>query len=553
MINPLQALRSAVGRLLQASAERSIEPGAFGAYSDTGPDGGGRSPLNTRWMVTPRSASADTVRALPRQRAESRELVRVNPIACGAVGTMCNRIVGTGLVPVPEPDAELLGMTPDETDAWVRTVSREWSMWADSPECIHGGDGNSNFYTRQSDVLRGRLESGDCATLLPDAAAPSATQPYRLRLQLIEADRIGNPLGAQDGLSMVQGVRLAADGGPEAYHVYSQHPGNTFASASGDKYAGLWVTRQAGGRRHVLHHMRATRPEQVRGVPWLSVVAHAIKDLGRYTEAEITAAVTSAYYTVFVKRPKSGGPAHIDYGTDENGNPVEPEAADAPGDEMQLGVGAIIGLADGEEVDFANPGRPNAAYSEFVRQIYGEIAVGLHMPRSLLLKVFDASYTASRAELLDAWQNFRVERYWLQISFCQPVFDAWLAEAVAIGRVQAPGFFADPAIRWAYCRASWHGDSMGSLNPKDEVAAFRDAIDGRLSSPQAAEWALFGTDWTATYGTKLNAHRRMQRDDFSPLARAGAAPTPAPVAAPAGPTNNTTSAATRFVATDGMG
>ena len=532
MIRPRQALRTAARQSLQSGAARSMrgmEPGTFGAYSDTGSDGGGRSPLNTRWVVTPRSASADTLRALPRQRAESRELVRVNPIACGAVGTMCNRIVGTGLVPVPEPDAALLGMTPDEADAWVQGVSREWSLWADSPDCIHGGDGNTNFYTRQADVLRARLDSGDCATLLPDADAPSAAQPYRLRLQLIEADRIGNPTGIADGPTMVQGVRLGADGGPEAYHVYNQHPGNTFATASGDKYAGRWIDRQAGGRRHVLHHMRATRPEQVRGVPWLSVVAHAIKDLGRYTEAEITAAVTSAYYTVFVKRPKSGGAAHIDYGIDEDGNPIEPPAADgdSPGGEMQLGVGAIIGLADGEEVDFANPGRPNAAYSEFVRQIYGEIAVGLHMPRSLLLKVFDASYTASRAELLDAWQNFRVERYWLQISFCQPVFEAWLTEAVSIGRIQAPGFFGDAAIRWAYCRTSWHGDSMGSLNPKDEVAAYRDAIDGRLSSPQAAEWALFGTDWTATYGTKLNAHRRMQRDEFAPVARAGAAPTPA--------------------------
>lgn len=517
----------------ERAARRATGGGTFGAYSDTAPDGGGRSPLNTRWVVTPRSASADTLRALPRQRAESRELVRVNPIACGAIGTMCNRIVGTGLVPVPEPDAALLGMAPEEADEWVQTVAREWSLWADSTDCIHGGDGNTNFYTRQADVLRARLESGDCATLLPDADEPSQTQPYRLRLQLIEADRIGNPAGATDSRNQVQGVRLGADGGPEAFHVYDQHPGNTFTTASGDKHAGRWIDRQANGRRHVLHHLRAMRPEQVRGVPWLSVVASAIKDLGRYTEAEITAAVTSAYYTVFVKRPANGAPAHIDYGTDADGNPLVPDdAADAPGPEMQLGVGAFVGLADGEDVTFANPTRPNAAYSEFVRQIYGEIAVGLHMPRSLLLKVFDASYTASRAELLDAWQNFRVERYWLQISFCQPVFEAWLTEAVTIGRVQAPGFFDDPAIRWAYCRASWHGDSMGSLNPKDEVAAFRDAIDGRLSSPQAAEWALFGTDWTATYGTKLNAHRRMQRDEFAPVARAGAAPTPAPAADP---------------------
>ena len=521
-----QAIQAKRGQL----QDQQGQSGGVQAFGGVGGDGGPRSALNTRWAARPRSANADTVRALPRQRAESRELVRSHPIAAGAVETNVNRVVGTGLVPVPMPDAELLGMSPAERAAWCATLAREWAMWSDSTECIHGGDGNETFYLYQRMALEARLVSGDCITLLPDAASPTPTMPYRLRLQMIEADRLGNPSGQVDTDDITQGVMLR-DGQPSAYYIYDRHPGSA-TTGGADKYAGRWVDRVgSNGRRNVLHHLRRHRPEQSRGVPYLATVQQAIKDLGRYTEAEITAAVISAYYTVFVTRaPTAGGPP-ID-----GMSPASAGDVPAPGPEMALDVGAIVGLADGEDVKFADPNRPNAAYADFVRAMYGEIAVGLHMPRSLLLKVFDASYSASRAELLDAWQNFRAERQWLQISLCQPVYETWLAEAVALGRIVAPGFFDDPLIRWAYCRADWYGDSQGSLNPKDEVAAYSAAIDARLMTYERAEWELFGTSWAATFGQKTRELESMRTAGIMPAPKAGAAVAPATSPAPAGAT-----------------
>ena len=42
--------------------------------------------------------------------------------------------------------------------------------------------------------------------------SPTSTQPYRLRLQTIEADRVGNPNNAADSPTQVAGVRLNALG-----------------------------------------------------------------------------------------------------------------------------------------------------------------------------------------------------------------------------------------------------------------------------------------------------------------------------------------------------
>lgn len=119
-------------------------------------------------------------------------------------------------------------------------------------------------------------------------------------------------------------------------------------------------------------------------------------------------------------------------------------------------------------------------------------------------------------------------------SFCQPVYETWLAEAVAIGRVPAPGFFADPLLRWAYTRAAWPGDSMGSINPKDEVAAYVAAIEARLMTRERAEWELWGTDFNETLDVKEAEQQALKAADLLPVPKAGAA---APQTSPSDPSN----------------
>lgn len=502
-----------------AGARRMAARTAFEAFSGSGSDGAGLSPMNGRWAVSPRSADADIVRGLKRQRAESRELRRLNPIAAGAIDTNLNRVVGTGIQPVPEPDAKVLGWSDDQVAAFKEVVTREFSLFADSKECTL--DGQQTFYERQGLVLGSRMDSGDCFTILPDGT-PTATQPYRLRLQLIEADRCANPMGVTNGSEVVEGVRLRG-GAPAAYYILDQHPGAMVLTGK-SSITGTWYEAiGTSGRRRILHHFRPIRPEQTRGVPYLAPVIQAIKELGRYTEAEITAAVVSAFYTVFIQQDGASSPAPI-FGADATGATASTNDTVPPsGQEVELGPGAVIGLAKGETATMANPTRPNTAFEPFVNGILTLIGMGLGLPRDLLLKRFDASYSASRAALLDAWQHFRTERAWLVLSFCQPVYETWMAEAVASGRISAPGFFRDPLVRWAYTRAAWHGDSQGSLNPKDEVAAYRDAIDARLMTHERAEWELFGSDWTRTFPVKRRERDMLKEAEMLPEPKAGAA------------------------------
>ena len=179
-----------------------------------------------------------------------------------------------------------------------------------------------------------------------------------------------------------------------------------------------------------------------------------------------------------------------------------------------------------------NPSRPNPQFAPFVDGVMTQIGMALGLPRELLVKQFNSSYSASKAALLDAWVYIRGMRYWLAGSFCQPVYETWLAEAVAIGRIAAPGFFTDPLLRWAYTRAAWPGDSMGSINPKDEVEAYTRAIDARLMTREQAEWQLFGTDFNQTFDQKADEIKRLAAADMLPAAAPGAAAPQQPGAQP---------------------
>ncbi|HGV4614003.1 TPA: phage portal protein, partial [Escherichia coli] len=108
------------------------------------------------------------------------------------------------------------------------------------------------------------------------------------------------------------------------------------------------------GRRNILHVMQDfERPGQRRGVPVLAPVIEALKQLGRYTDAELVAAVVSGMFTVFIKTDAPDGPVG------ESGIPQYEQIDNHDDNTQEMGNGSIVSLGEGESIDTANPGRPN--------------------------------------------------------------------------------------------------------------------------------------------------------------------------------------------------
>lgn len=438
-----------------------------------------RSTLN--WLPYGGSADNDSAFDLRVIRGRTRDMSRNQPLALGAINTVVTNVAGTGLVMRSVIDHATLGMDEDAAQDWQHKTEREFRIWAENSSSCDATR-THDFYGLQSLALRSALESGDVFATLPMISRRSS--PYMTKVQLIEADRVVNKDYAPNTNLLVGGVESDKDGAPVKYHILQQHPGGIMPLPLRWDVIPAFGTRT--GRRNVIHLYDKLRPGQSRGVPYLAPVVESLKLLSDYTNAEITAAVMSAMFTVFVTSQNGAG---ID-----TGDGTSPSAAQ-PGANLQMSAGAILDLAPGEDVKFADPNRPNTAFDPFVLAILRQVGVALQLPFEVLVKHFTASYSAARAALLEAWRFYKGRRAWLAQQFCQPVYEAWLEEAVALGNIDAPGFFDDPRIRAAYVGTEWVGDSPGQIDPQKEVDAQKGLLELNLTTHSDACVALTGGDW----------------------------------------------------------
>lgn len=463
------------------------------------------------WNPGAGSADEDTIADLPTLRARSRDLARNAPIATGAIAGQVTHVIGTGLSLQSDIDAAALGMSEEQAADWRRTTEREFEMWAES--IFADVCRRLTFYGLQDLAFRSHLESGDAFALLTKRESPG--WPYRFAVQMIEADRVSNPGRARDTEKIVGGVELDAFGAAVRFHVASGHPDSMARNVTWSSVPAFVGTR---GRRGMLHLVRVLRPGQTRGVPLLAPVIEALKQLSRYSDAELAAAVNTAVWSIFVKMDPQAFTDTFDTASREL---IVNQAKKWDG---TLKPGAAINLLPGEEIQQAAALRPNVNFDPFVASVVRQIGVALEIPYEVLVQHFQSSYSAARAALLAAWRVFRVRRDWMATHFCQPIYEAWLEEAVALGRIDAPGYLdGDAAIRRAWARASWIGDGPGSIDPVKEVNAAEKRIDLGISTRSEETILHDGGDWETKHAQRVREEEMRRRDG---LADAPTSPAP---------------------------
>lgn len=502
-IAPIHATKRAAAR-----AALSVINSGYGNY------GANETKKSLRgWNYHGGSSKEDIEDNLDVLRQRSRDAYMGIPTAAAALKTMRTNVVASGLVPAPQIDGEFLGLTAQQTEELQAQIVREFGLWADTPVC--DAERVDNFWKLQQLAFISYLMNGDTLSLLPLKTQPG--QPYDLRIKLIEADRVCSPDG-YDRLtpctvngrkvhSIVQGIETDKDGMVVAYWICNRHPhgSNSAVDAEGIQWNRVEAYGTKTGRRNVLHVMSRERIGQRRGVPLLAPVLESLKQLGRYTDAEITAAVLSAMFTVFVKSqaPNDGRPF---------GEMIPPEELIDTQDQtsIELGPGAIIDLNPGEEVQFADPKHPVSGYDTFTNATIRLIGAALEIPPEVMLKQFTTSYSAARGALNEFWRTCGMQRDWFADDFCQPIYEEWFAEAVARGRIKAPGFFSDPIIRKAYVSCSWNGPARTNLNPVQEVDAAIKRQDAGFSTAQEETAQMTGGDYNRNIKQRAIEVARMQ-------------------------------------------
>ena len=450
-----------------------------------------------------------------RQRA--RMLYMATPVATSAIKTNRTNVIGCGLQLKSRINRVKLGLTPEQAKEWQRKTEEEFELWAANKRNCDA-IGVNNFYTAQQLALASCLLSGDMIVLLKHED-PTVLNPYGLRFHMIEADRVSTPTAmtagssffanmtqgeTKEGNRIYDGVEVDKNGRIIAYWIRNTYPFQQIADKT--EWKRVLATGEETRLPNVLHVMETERPEQYRGVSYLAQVIEPLLQMRRYTDSELTAAVVESFFTAFIKT--EADPNENPY--NEVGGDGTEQVSDDP-NEYEMGPGQINIMKPGEDVVFGDPKRPAGGFDGFVVAICKQIGAALEIPADLLLKSFNASYSASRAALLEAWKAFKMRREWFADDFCRPLYEVWMAEAVARGRIIAPGFFSDPAIRAAWLGSEWIGPTQGQLDPVKEITAEQLACENGFSTREQSTIRLNGGSFEANAEQLVDENARLSQ------------------------------------------
>lgn len=377
--------------------------------------GAKRDRSNYDWNAARTGPNKEIWGAAQLLRDRSRDLVRNNPHARKAVEVLASNIVGTGI--------RAKCTHPDETVR--RTVDELWARWQE--EC--SAESDLEWTGLQTLAVTSWLESGEVLVRrrwrrLEDGLA------VPLQLELIEADQLweykNEPLPT--GGTIVQGVEFNPIGQRENYWILRRHPGEYDAIQTTITVTTMVARVPAVD---ICHLYRATRPKQVRGVPWLSTVIMALRDLDQYQVAERVRKRSQAGM-VGVIIPADDATYDAD-STDAVGTAM----TDADGNIVDdLEPGSFFVARNGKDVRFSTP-VSDAGYSEWMTTQLRMIATGCLVTHEQLSgDLSQVNYSSIRLGILEFQRLVDVLRRQIVVPLmCKRVWRWFIEAAILAGEL----------------------------------------------------------------------------------------------------------------------
>lgn len=416
---------------------------------------GGRRTKN--WKASSTSAASEIETSLVTLRNRSRQLVRDNPYAAKGMQAITSNVIGWGIFTQVKVDAGQSNSSGKNKLAEQRTreLSRVWKAWAETTAIDY--DGRNNLSGIQRLVMRGVAESGEILIrkrrssrkkVLGSDGVEVEVPP--IQLQVLEGDFLdlnGVSSTAAQGNTIIHGIEFDANGNRVAYHLFEEHPGNSFSRLGmlKSKFNTVRVLAE-----DVLHVYRLDRPGQIRGVPWLAPVMIRLKDFDEYEDAQLVRQKVAAMFAVFVK--------DLD-GIDAINPPAEGEL----GEKVEPGIIEI--LPPGKDVSFANP--PGVeGYGAYSSNVLHAVSAGLGITYEALTgDLSQVNFSSARMGFLEMNRNIEEWRNDIMIAqFLDPTFN-WFKEGAQL--------IGNDTTR---ARAVHTPPRREMVDPSKEIGAMKEAV-----------------------------------------------------------------------------
>ncbi|ULQ45963.1 phage portal protein [Flagellatimonas centrodinii] len=430
--------------------------------------------------------------------ARTRDLIRNNGIASGAVQTHVDKVIGTNLRLSAKPDWRALGLSAEWADEWQRNVEAKWRQWADDVDCYCDARRRLTFSGLLAQGYRSYLSNNEMLATLE--WLPRSKHHYATTVQMIAPERLSNPGDATDRDRLRGGVEMDEHGAPLAYHIRAGHPSEYwYDTVSNGRRWRRVPAETAWGRRQVIHVYDA-EVGQTRGKSVFTSILPKAKMQDHWQKATLQAAVINAMYAAVIET-SMGSPEIIAAlgGSDAQSaisGFMDMQGAYHQGADIRFGSSGIAHLVPGEKLTLTAPQQPVAAFEQFEAAVNRHIAAGLNMSYEELTRDYTrTNYSSARASMLEGWRFFMGRRHHIAGRFATQVYAAWLEEAISRGDVEvptgAPSFYE---AKSAWTRCLWIGAPKGHIDELKEMKARTEALDQgtttleKLCMEQGEDW-----------------------------------------------------------------
>lgn len=406
------------------------------------------------WRAPSSSPNTSMLMSLGTIRDRSRQAIRNDGFAKGAIDELVSNLIGTGIQPLSKAD-----------DATFRSqVQALWLRWTDESDA----DGQLDWYGQQTQAARAWLEAGEVFIRLRDRL-PTDGLSVPLQLQVIEPELCPHSLftTTPGGNKVRAGKEFDAIGRVVAYWFY---PSRTNDADEIDY--GTLKRIPADKIQHVYDPLRAG---QLRGLPVLTQTLVRLHHLDKFDDATLLGQELKNLFVGFVRSPMSdAGGAGINPLT---GLPVD--GTDRPFATLEPGI--FQELAPGEEVEWSNPPQVPQTYPDFMRQQLMAAGTACGVPYELWTGDMRGVNDRVMRVVLQKFRR-RIQSLQHQIiafKLCRPIWNAWLDRAYISGALPMVGYGKNPE---PWQRAKWMPQGWPYLNPVQDIQSLKEGIRAGLTS-----------------------------------------------------------------------
>ena len=297
-------------------------------------------------------------------------------------------------------------------------IEKYWQKWMNECDFL----GRHNFTTLLQLAVTAMLRDGDCGFII-------VRDGEDLKLQSVEADRIGSPYDRTDTDKYIGGINVDDYGRPVSYTIFTRTINNQYISPT-DIPA-----------KEFIHLFDAARLDEYRGRSAFATALNATRDLQEAIKAEVQA-IKYASYQSGVITTESGAADAGDYFARGNSNDQGQVAR-----LQSLDPGTVNYLGSGEKMEMFKSDRPTGAFGEFIRLIQAHICMAVGLPYGFAFDA-DKSGPMARMEAAMAERTFLRWRGLLEGKFLDRIKNVILLDAAARGLIPDSEYLLDG--RWCW-------------------------------------------------------------------------------------------------------